>query len=100
MKLSEPQKKFLRGLGHGLKPLIMVGEAGASESLLTEFETTLTHHELIKVSVRVGDRKARDEIIEKLCTTGSAQLVQRVGNMALMYRENPERKKKIVIPNR
>ncbi len=100
MKLSEPQKKFLRGLGHGLKPLVMVGEAGVSESLLAEFETTLAHHELIKVSVRVGDRSARDEIIEKLCVTGSAQLVQRVGNMALLYRENPERKKKIVIPNR
>ena len=100
MKLSEPQKKFLRGLGHGLKPLVMVGEAGVSESLLAEFETTLAHHELIKVSVRVGDRSARDEIIEKLCVAGSAQLVQRVGNMALLYRENPERKKKIVIPNR
>lgn len=100
MKLSEAQKKFLRGLGHGLKPLIMVGDAGLSDSVLAEFESTLTHHELIKVSVRVGDRKARDEIIEKLCTAGSALLVQRVGNMALLYRENPEKKKKIVIPNR
>ncbi len=100
MKLSETQKKYLRGLGHGLKPLVMVGEAGVSESLLAEFDTTLAHHELIKVSVRVGDRRVRDEVIEELCATGSAQLVQRVGNMALLYRENPERKKKIVIPNR
>jgi RNA-binding protein len=100
MKLSEAQKKFLRGLGHSLKPLIMVGDAGLSASVLAEFESTLAHHELIKVSVRVGDRKARDEIIEKLCAAGSAILVQRVGNMALLYRENPEKKKKIVIPNR
>ena len=100
MKPSEAQKKFLRGLGHGLKPLIMVGDAVLSESVLAEFETTLKHHELIKVSVRVGDRKARDEIIEKLCVAGSALLVQRVGNMALLYRENPKKKKKIVIPNR
>jgi len=100
MTLSEAQKKFLRGLGHALKPLIMVGEAGLSKSVLAEFESTLAHHELIKVSVRVGDRKTRDEIIEKLCTTAAALLVQRVGNMALLYRENPEKKKKIVIPNR
>ena len=66
MKLSEPQKKHLRGLGHPLKPLIMVGDSGLSESLLAEFESTLKHHELIKVRVRVGDRTARDEIIEKL----------------------------------
>ena len=98
MTLSEAQKKYLRGLGHALKPLIMVGDAGLSESLLVEFESTLAHHELIKVRVRVGDRKARDAIIGELCSTSGAALVQRVGNMALLYRENPE-KKKIVLPN-
>jgi RNA-binding protein len=49
--------------------------------------------------VRAGDRKTRSAIIEQLCSVGSAALIQRVGNMALLYRENPE-KKKIVIPNR
>ena len=52
----------------------------------------------LKVRVRVGDREARDSIIEELCKTSSAVLVQRVGNMALLYRQNPE-KKKIVLPN-
>ena len=99
MDLSEAQKKHLRGLGHALKPLIMVGDAGVSGSLYTEFESTLTHHELIKVRVRAGDRGARDEIIRSLCDRSGATLVQRVGNMALLYRENPE-KRKIVIPNR
>ena len=99
MTLTEAQKKHLRGLGHALKPVIMVGEAGLSKSLLAEYETTLNHHELIKVSVRAGDRKLRDSIIEQLCTTGSATHQQRVGNMALLYRENPE-KKKIIVPNR
>ena len=98
MTLSEAQKKHLRGLGHSLKQLIMVGDAGLSESLLAEYESTLAHHELIKVKVRVGDRQARDSIIDELCKTANATLVQRVGNMALLYRENPE-KKKIVLPN-
>lgn len=99
MTLSESQKKFLRGLGHGLKPMLMVGDTGLSDSVLSEFETTLAHHELVKVRVRVGDRRARDEIIDELCAQGSAALIQRVGNMALLYRQNPD-KKKIVIPNR
>lgn len=99
MNLSEPQKKHLRGLGHALKPLIMIGDAGLSESLYAEYDSTLSHHELIKVRVRVGDRQARGRIIRELCTRSGATLVQRVGNMALLYRENPD-KKKIVIPNR
>jgi len=100
MALSEPQKKHLRGLGHALKPLIMVGDAGLSASLLTEFESTLAHHELIKIRVRVGDREARDRLIHELCESGSAELVQRVGNMALLYRANPKKEKnRIVLPN-
>jgi RNA-binding protein len=98
--LSESQKKHLRGLGHSLKPVIMVGEAGLTPSLLAEFETTLAHHELIKVRVRVGDRQHRDGLISELCTTAGADLVQRIGNMALLYRANPKKKKnRILLPN-
>lgn len=100
--MSESNKKFLRGLGHQLKPLIMVGDAGLSESLLAEYESTLDHHELIKVRVRVGDRKARDEIIEKLCSESDATLIQRIGNVALLYRVNLEKKpeKRIRFPSK
>ena len=100
MDLSEHQKKYLRGLGHQLKPLIMVGDAGLSESLLAEYESTLKHHELIKVRVRVGDREARDAIIEKLCSDTNAILVQRIGNVALLFRQNLRKKpeKRIRLP--
>ena len=102
MNLSEHQKKYLRGLGHQLKPTIMVGDAGLSESVLAEYESTLDHHELIKVRVRVGDRDARDAIIEKLCTDSSAVLVQRIGNVALLFRQNLKKKpeKRIRVPTR
>lgn len=102
MNLSEQQKKFLRGRGHQLKPAVMVGDNGLSDSLLAEFRTTLDHHELLKVRVRVGDRQARDAIIEKLCTAGSATLIQRIGNVALLYRPNLKKKpeKRIRIPPR
>ncbi len=100
MNLNEHQKKFLRGRGHQLKPLIMVGDAGLSDSVLAEYESTLDHHELIKVRVRVGDRDARDEIIKNLCDVSSAQLIQRVGNVALLFRQNLKKKpeKRIRVP--
>lgn len=97
MTLSEPQKKYLRGLGHALKPIVMVGDSGPSDAVLAELNVCLDHHELVKVRVKVGDRESRDTIIAKLCADGDATLVQRTGNMALLYRENPE-KKKIQLP--
>ena len=91
MELSESQKKFLRGLGHQLKPVIMIGDSGLTDSVLNEFNSTIRHHELIKVRVRAGDRKVRDDIIRDLCDRGSASLVTRVGNVALVYRRNDEK---------
>ena len=91
MELSESQKKFLRGLGHQLKPVIMIGDAGLTDSVMNEFRSTIEHHELIKVRVRAGDRQVRDEIIRDLCSKGSASLVTRIGNVALVYRRNEEK---------
>ena len=93
MTLKESQKKYLRGLGHKLKPVITIGDNGLSEPLLAEYKSTLAHHELIKVKVRVGDRSTRDEIIRELCGGSSAELIQRIGNVALVYRENPDEQK-------
>jgi RNA-binding protein len=93
MTLTEAQKKYLRGLGHALKPVVMISDAGLSDAVRAELESALEHHELIKVSVRVGDRKARDTIIGTLCDESGAVLIQRIGNVALVYRQNSETKK-------
>ena len=97
--LTEHQKKHLRGLGHKLRPVIMIGDAGLSTSLLEEYERTLEHHELIKVKIRAGDRAARDGIIDDLCEKSGAELVQRIGNTALLFRRNPE-KERVLLPKR
>jgi RNA-binding protein len=95
--LTEKQKQHLRGLGHKLKPVVMIGNAGYTPAIRNELELSLSRHELLKVRVSAGDREARDALIEQLCTETAAQLVQRIGNIALLYRRNPE-KPRLVLP--
>ena len=90
MNLSESQKKFLRGMGHPLKPILSIGNAGLSDAVVKEFDSSIAHHELIKVRVRAGDRESRDAMISALCTETGAELVTRIGNVALIYRKNPD----------
>ena len=87
MSLTEQQKKKLRGLGHKLKPVIMVGNNGLTKALLDEFDRSLAHHELLKIKLSVGDRETRDQAIETLREHGHAELIQRVGNTALLFRK-------------
>ena len=95
--LTEKQKQHLRGLGHKLKPVVMIGNAGYTPAIRNELDLSLTRHELLKVRVSVGDREARDELINQLCAETTAQLVQRVGNIALLYRRNPD-KPRLILP--
>ena len=87
MSLSQAEQKFLRGRGHALKPVVIVGGAGLTDAVLTELEGARSHHELVKVSLRIGNRERRDVLLDELLDRSKATLLQRIGNMALLYRQ-------------
>jgi RNA-binding protein len=97
--LTEPQKKHLRRLAHPRKVIVQTGNAGLSDAVLREVELALEHHELVKIRVVMNDRKARDEAIKTACARLQAELVQRIGHVATLYRPNPDKKEdRIVLP--
>jgi RNA-binding protein len=89
MVLSDKQKKHLRRLAHALHPIVAVGNAGLTDAVVGELERALSDHELVKVSVRLGDRAARDEALEALARRTSALTVQRIGHVGVLYRRGP-----------
>jgi len=91
MELSDKQKKYLRGLAHDLKPVVHVGNSGVTPGVTAELNQNLNHHELIKVKLRVGDRDARDEAIGQVLAGSRAELVGRIGNVAILFRRNREK---------
>ena len=98
MALSNAQIRHLRSLGHHLKPVVMVGQHGLREAVIEELNLALDAHELVKVRVSVGDRDERDRTIAALTDSTGAELVQRIGNIAILFRRNTK-KPKIALPN-
>lgn len=98
MSLTEKQKRHLKGVAHSLKPVVMLGQSGLTDGVLAELGIALDHHELVKVKVSAGDRELRDQLIERLATSTQALLIQRIGNIAVLYRRNPKKKNPIEIP--
>ena len=91
MPLTEPQRKYLRRLGHDRDPIVLVGQGGISPNLVAELDRALRDHELVKVRARVGDRDERDAILEMLASETRSELVQRIGHVALYYRRNADK---------
>jgi len=98
-ELSERQRRHLRGLAHALKPLIRVGSAGLTPALSAETSRALHDHELIKVKAATGDRAQREALFAALARDTGSALVQRIGNVAVLYRPHPQLPR-ILVPDR
>lgn len=92
MALSNEQKKHLRAIGHDLHPIVTIAGNGLTEGVIDELNRALDDHELIKIKVSVGDREVKKQVIEEVLHTSGAELVQQIGNVALLLRRNPKAK--------
>jgi len=96
MPLTDAQRRHLRALAHPLKPVVLVGDRGITDALLRELDLSLAHHELLKVRVKAADRDERDALVARLCEATGAELVQRIGHVAVLYRR--AEKPRIALP--
>jgi RNA-binding protein len=98
MDITERQRRYLRGLAHPLKPVIMIGDAGLTDAIAKETGRALHDHELIKVRVRGAEREQRDALLADLAQRTGSALIHRIGHVAVLYRRRTDLPK-IVIPD-
>ena len=89
-KLTPVERSALRAEAHGLKPVVIIGEAGLTPSVMKEISSSLDSHGLIKVRVFGDDRAMRTEIYENICTELQAHPVQQIGKLLVVYRPKKE----------
>jgi putative YhbY family RNA-binding protein len=89
-ELTPAERRALRARAHSLHPVIMVGEAGLTPSVMREIDLALRSHELIKIRVLGEDRDARAAMIEEICAGLDASPVQHIGKILVVFRPRPE----------
>ena len=97
MSLNRKQTTYLRGLAHRLPAIVTIGGSGLSEAVMAELETTLEHHELLKVRISCDNRDLRKKFAQDIFTTTGAETVQQIGKVLIIYR--PSEKHKIKLPS-
>ena len=101
MTIKEKQKLWLKKQVHHLKPVVSLGRGGLTEAVLSEIEVALDHHELIKIKLAGGGRVERIAMITAIAEQAEAELILSIGQMAVFYRPNPQKKdRRIALPSR
>ncbi len=85
MTINNKEKKHYRAIGHKLKPLVIISK-GMSENIEADISRALADHELIKIKLNVPDRSEKKKLAEKICTSNNAELIQLIGNIALILK--------------
>lgn len=89
-QLSGKERRHLRGLGHHLADLAMIGKEGITSNLIKAVQDNLTAHELVKVRIQNTCPLEREAAVEQLAAAAGAAVVQILGKTALIYRPNPD----------
>ncbi len=88
--MTRAQTRYLRGLAHPLKPVLLLGNHGVTAGVLKELDQALSDHELVKVRLSGDHRAAHAAVVARLAESGRAETVQTIGHVAVLYRRNDE----------
>jgi len=84
-------RQELKAKAHHLKPVVLLGSKGLTPAVVEETDVALNAHELIKVKINGAEKEDRQLMATDLCQQLKAELVQLIGNTAVIYRKNEEK---------
>lgn len=97
--ITSKQRRYLKGLGHELEPLVYIGKNDLTENVLKEIDSLLEARELVKVKIQESSMLEPKETANQVAEKLKAEFVQAIGRKFILYRrskENPQ----IVLPRK
>ncbi len=91
--LTNQQISKLKAMAQRLEPMLTVGKAGVSDGFVKTVDETLTLHELVKVKFG-GFKEEKKTLSPLLAEKTQSFLVMRVGNVVVLYRQQPDTSKR------
>ena len=89
INLSNIEKKALQKKAYLLKPVVMIGQKGLTDTVLVEVDIALKAHKLIKVRIRGVDKHKRKEHFQHIEQQLNAKVVHQIGGITVLYRPVP-----------
>ena len=96
MNLTGKQKNYLRGIAHSMNPVVIIGNKGVTDAVLSEIDLALNQHELIKIKLPSNSKAEKAALIAQISATTHSEPVQIIGRVGVLYRANDEAK--IMLP--
>ena len=87
MSLSGKQKNYLRGLAHHKPAIVSIGNAGLTEAVINEINSSLEAHELLKVKLPGLNSADKKLLLNEICKQTESKFVQLIGRVGVIYKQ-------------
>ena len=91
--LNSRQRAQLRGMANGFEAILHIGKGGITKEVVNQADDALKARELIKARVLEAAPQTSREAADVLAKQIGADVVQVIGSIFILYRENKEDKK-------
>lgn len=86
LDITSQERSALRAAAHPLRPVVLIGDRGLSDSVLKEIDLNLTAHSLIKIRIGGQERPERDLMLDTICDSLSCAPIHHLGKTLIIYR--------------
>ncbi len=94
--MTGKERAAFRAKANSLEPLFQVGKGGMSDALVKQTDDALRARELIKLKVLLESSPMTPrEVADELSARTNSDVIQVIGGVIVLYRENPEIAKKL-----
>jgi RNA-binding protein len=91
--ITGKQRSYLKGLANQLDPLVFIGKADLTDTVIKEIDNVLNARELVKVKIQESSLLDPKETANKLADMLGAEFVQAIGRKFVLYRESKDNRK-------
>lgn len=90
--LTGKERASLRSQANLLKPIVMIGKDGLTESVIDQIDQIIENKELIKIKIQNNSAENARNVAEEVAKELKAEVVQVIGGIIVLYRESEEEK--------
>ena len=100
--MNSRERRYLKGLAHRLKPVVLIGQNGLTASVVQAVDNALLDHELIKIKFNAfREKEQKADITESIEKQTGAEQVGSIGHTTIFYRPHPDAEsRKIKLPSK
>lgn len=95
--ITSKQRAYLRSLANTTPSICQIGKEGITDNVIKQLDTALTARELVKSNVLDSAPCTAKEACNELAGILSAEPVQVIGKVFVLYRQSSDKKKRTIV---